>query len=102
MPGLVGTVTAAAVTERALRDVCRSVVADPRFAERGLVSGGGAWISYRADKVLVARLAELTGSFPVNADLLARARMICLELAATERTVTVSRARRNGLAGDRA
>lgn len=76
-----------AAAAQALRDVCRSVVADPRFAETGLVSGGGARISYRADKVLVARLAELTGTFPVDAELLTRARTICLELASTEQAV---------------
>jgi hypothetical protein len=75
-----------AAAERALRDVCRSVVEDPRFAESGLVSGG-ARISYRADKVLVARLAELTGTFPVDADLLARARTLCVELARSSVTL---------------
>lgn len=78
----------AEAADQALRDVCRSVVEDPRFAEKGLVSGGGGRISYRADKVLVARLAELTGTFPVDADLLTRARAICVELAGA-RVVTL-------------
>lgn len=71
-----------AAAEETLREVCRGVIDDPRFAGPGSEACDGEHLSRRADKVLVARLSALTGQFPVAADLLGRARAMCVEMAA--------------------
>jgi hypothetical protein len=68
--------------EDGLRAVCRGVVADERFAATGIFeSGSGRRMTKRANKVLVARIVELTGDFPVDPEILSRARQICREVA---------------------
>lgn len=68
--------------EDALRELCQGVVGDPRFVEDATPLLNGDRLSRRADKVLVARLSELTGEFPVPADLLGRAPNMCIGMAA--------------------
>lgn len=69
-------------TEEQLDAIVRSVVQDSRFAHGGLTEerGDQVRLSRRADRVLVARLAETTGVFPVDPELLSRARGRCLDL----------------------
>jgi hypothetical protein len=67
----------------AIEDLCKSVVGDPRFTSKeALVERFGETqrLGRRADKVLVARLAELTGVFPVERELLERCRERCIAL----------------------
>lgn len=67
--------------EESLRALCEGVLDDPRFAHRGVVDQRTEGRLLRhADQVLVARLAELTGVFPVPADVLNRARTLCVQL----------------------
>jgi uncharacterized LabA/DUF88 family protein len=70
----------AAQAEESVRAVCASVMGDERFATVPAVREDGDRLTYRADRILVAKLAELTGTFPVDSELLARARAICLDL----------------------
>lgn len=67
----------------ALVDLADEVVSDARFAGGGLVDDSGAFprLTREADKLLVARLASLTGIFPVDSALLRRARRLCIDLA---------------------
>ena len=70
--------------EESIRQVCRDLVTDPRFnVGEPLVepSSYPPRLTRHADRVLVARLADLTGTFPVDQDLLRHARNICLEEA---------------------
>lgn len=70
-------------TNQLLDKICRSVVTDPRF-QAGPISetrGGQVRLISRADRVLVARLAEATGIFPVDPDLLGRARERCVAIS---------------------
>ena len=71
--------------EESLRELCRGVVNDPRFAGGSALEpwSDGLRLTQRADRVLVARLAELTGVFPVDPQVLRRARAICRDLAKT-------------------
>jgi hypothetical protein len=66
--------------EETLRQVCGSVVVDLRLRGEPIVGTSGNRLTHRADRMLVARLAELTGRFPVDAEVLGLARAICLEL----------------------
>lgn len=68
----------------AIEDLCKSVVGDARFNSLASLVDyveGSRRLGRRADKVLVARLAELTGIFPVERELLDRCRERCLILA---------------------
>lgn len=70
--------------EASIESVCRNLVDDPSFAAPAdlLDSWGAATrLSHRADKLLVRRLSELTGEFPVPKSLLERRRARCIELA---------------------
>lgn len=78
-PGVEGAPDAAQA-EESLRAVCDSVLGDPRFVGQAPVTPDGARLTHRADRMLVAKLAELTATFPVDAGLLARARSMCLDL----------------------
>lgn len=71
-----------AESDAQLEAICRSVVQDDRF-EGHLTEerNGQIRLVNRADRVLVARIAEATGAFPVDAALLQRARKRCVELA---------------------
>lgn len=71
-----------AESDAQLEAICRSVVQDDRF-EGDLTEerNGQIRLVNRADRVLVARIAEATGAFPVDAALLQRARKRCVELA---------------------
>lgn len=76
------TVLPVEAAEKSLRTICHSVVTDPRFVESGVFEPwSGGRMSYRANRVLVARIAELTGVFPVDPAVLSRARQICREIA---------------------
>lgn len=66
--------------DTALREVCAGIVDDPRFTTSGVLDRTGR-VARGADKVLVARLAEVTGTFPVSAEVLTRARRILRDLA---------------------
>lgn len=71
-----------AESDAQLDAICRSVVQDDRF--RGQLTeerNGQVRLVSRADRVLVARIAEATGVFPVDSALLQRARTRCVELA---------------------
>lgn len=76
------SVPPAAETDQQLDDICRSVIKDDRFGAKGPTEsrGGQLRLTSRADRVLVARLAEATGTFPVEGDLLRLARERCLAL----------------------
>ena len=66
-----------------LLGVAEGVVGDRRFQAGGLIDFGPPQrLSKEADRLLVGRLAELTGVFPVDRELLQRVRLICLDLAA--------------------
>jgi hypothetical protein len=79
-------------TEERLSKIADDLVSDPRFSRLDdLVSADNASrLTRRADRMLVARLAELTGVFPVEKQLLERARAAVVEAAA--RTYGESRA----------
>lgn len=67
--------------DASLRSLCLGVISDQRFAVSGVVDPRDPErLRHRADQVLVARLAELTGEFPVDAGVLTRARLLCIEL----------------------
>ena len=67
--------------EESLRALCAGVLDDPRFAGVGVADRrGGGRLRRHADQVLVARLAELTGLFPVPPDVLSRARALCIQI----------------------
>jgi hypothetical protein len=65
--------------ERPIVALCRGLVEEARSHGGGLLDGNR--LTRRADKILVARLAELTGQFPVERSLLERARATCVRLA---------------------
>lgn len=66
-----------------LLGVAEGVVSDRRFQAGGIVDPGPPRrLSKEADRLLVGRLAELTGVFPVDRELLQRVRRMCLDLAA--------------------
>lgn len=72
--------------EESLRALCEGVLDDPRFEHEGVVDPRAEGrLLHRADQVLVARLAELTGVFPVPSDVLNRARTLCSQLARDRR-----------------
>jgi uncharacterized LabA/DUF88 family protein len=65
-----------------LLGVAEGVVGDRRFQAGGLIDAGPPQrLSKEADRLLVGRLAELTGVFPVDRELLQRVRRMCLDLA---------------------
>jgi hypothetical protein len=69
--------------DASLQSLCRGVVNDARFAETDAIldaSGFSPRLTRQADRVLIARLAELTGTFPVDPDLVRRSRAMCVEL----------------------
>jgi hypothetical protein len=67
-------------TTARLRKVADELVADPPFRRLDeIVSSDGMRLTRRADRVLVARLAELTGRFPVEKQLRERARAATVE-----------------------
>jgi NYN domain len=73
-------------TTARLRKVADELVADPRFGRlEEIVSSDGSRLTRRADRILVARLAELTGLFPVEKQLLERARAATVEAAVAAR-----------------
>lgn len=74
-------------SEESLRILCESVVNDTRFAPGGAFEpwSAGTRLTRRADRILVARLAELTGVFPVDPGVMRRARQICQDLATSAR-----------------
>ena len=75
------TVVPVEAAEESLRAICQSVVTDPRFATVGVFEPESAGrMSHRAHRMLVARIAELTGVFPVDPSVLSRARNICQEM----------------------
>ena len=66
-----------------LLGVAEGVVGDRRFQAGGLIDPGPPQrLSKESDRLLVGRLAELTGVFPVDRELLQRVRRMCLDLAA--------------------
>ncbi len=72
----------AASSLESLLGVAEGVVADRGFEAGGLIiAGPRRRLSREADRLLVGRLAELTGVFPVDRDLLQRVRRMCLDLA---------------------
>lgn len=73
----------AAPALEALVELAEEVITDPRFAAGGLADTSGPFprLSREADRLLVARLASLTGVFPVDSELLRRARRLCIDLA---------------------
>ena len=70
-------------TDATLHTLAEGIVSDTRFpaAADVLSPHDPTRPDRRADRVLVARLAELTGMFPVEKQLLERARRICVEMA---------------------
>lgn len=67
-----------------LLEVCEEIVGDQRFStSSGLVMNakGGYSLSRHVDRVLIAKLVELTGTFPVDTELIRRARRLCVRLA---------------------
>lgn len=74
-----------AEVSESLESVCRSVITDPRFAtSQDIVvttsEGLALSLSPRADRVLIARLSELTGTFPVDQGVVRQARARCMSL----------------------
>ena len=73
-------------TTARLRKVADELVADPRLGRlEEIVSSDGSRLTRRADRILVARLAELTGLFPVEKQLPERARAATVEAAVAAR-----------------
>lgn len=73
----------ASEAEESLVELCRGVVQDERFSGVSAIldiSGIRPRLTQQADRVLIARLAELTRTFPVDRDLVVRARGICIDL----------------------
>jgi uncharacterized LabA/DUF88 family protein len=70
--------------ETAILELAREVVFDGRFAERGdlLDPDQGDRLTRAADRLLVGRLADRTGVFPVDPAALRSARAVCLVVAA--------------------
>jgi len=69
-------------TLESLLGVAEGVVGDRRFQAGGLIDLGlPQRLSKEADRLLVGRLAELTGVFPVDRALLQQVRRMCLDLA---------------------
>ena len=71
--------------DESLHALCRGIVADARFSEKDAIldaSASSPRLTKQADRVLIARLAELTGTFPVDPALVGRSRHMCIELAA--------------------
>jgi uncharacterized LabA/DUF88 family protein len=69
--------------DESLQNLCRGVVDDPRFESRDAIldaSGSSPRLTRQADRVLIARLADLTGNFPVEQALVQRSRDMCLDL----------------------
>lgn len=65
-----------------LRLLCDELLDDPRFQREGVADPRveGRLRRY-ADKVLVGKLHDLTGEFPVPPDVLNRARALCMKIA---------------------
>lgn len=71
-----------AEADESLRTLCHGVVDDPRFTDTLAIldsSGCSPRLTRQADRVLIARLAELTGVFPVDGDLVRRSRDMCID-----------------------
>jgi hypothetical protein len=64
-----------------VRSLAEAVVLDARFAEREEVVDPRGRLTKAADRLLVQLLAERTGSFPVDPDVLRSARAVCLAVA---------------------
>lgn len=82
-----GTAVAVALdegdTDAQLVKMADELIGDPRFAGLAdiVLPEDPSRLTRRADRVLVARLAEITGVFPVERQLLERARKACVEAA---------------------
>lgn len=75
--------------DQSIDDLCRGVVLDPRFGgARGVLDSSShePRLTKQADKVLIARLAELTGTFPVDSAVVRRARERCIRMAGQAET----------------
>lgn len=69
--------------EQSLQALYEGVVNDDRFIDMESIidtSGFSPRLTRQADKVLIARLAELTGIFPVDPDLVRRSRAACVAI----------------------
>ena len=89
VPDSAGTVTETSMSapdpseaDESLQSLCQGVVNDTRFVDIDTIldaSGFSPRLTRQADRVLIARLAELTGTFPVDPDLVRRSRAMCVE-----------------------
>ena len=86
-------------TEALLRKMADDLVGDPRFTKFDDIvpSRESTRLTRRADRMLVARLAEVTGIFPVEKQLLERARSAAVRAAAVRYEETRSRAGGSGM-----
>jgi hypothetical protein len=82
-------------TAATLARLAKDLVSDSRFSELADVVSptDPSRLTRRADRMLVARLADLTGRFPVEKQLLERARRACVDAAVTMRSATAETAR---------
>lgn len=74
--------------EQSLQVLFEGIVNDDRFVETDSIldtSGFSPRLTRQADKVLIARLAELTGTFPVDSELVRRSRAACVALVMRRR-----------------
>lgn len=79
-----------AEAEESLTTLYQGVVDDERFMNTHSIldmSGYSPRLTRQADKVLIARLAELTGVFPVDAELVRRSRAACVALVLSRNTM---------------
>jgi hypothetical protein len=77
-------------TGSTLATLAKDLVSDARFSELAEVVSptDPSRLTRRADRMLVARLADLTGRFPVEKQLLERARRACVDAAVWMRSTT--------------